>query len=120
MFSCLESDSPPSWPISILTGTMRDFTKRPGGLSLPRFRSVFCHDHSLSRDPDLTIDTLQHITYLEWLPIVLGKTAMTQHTILPVTVGYSDRQEWTVFSLCHVITRDCELIKSALSMARSI
>ena len=35
--------------------------------------------------------TLQHITYLEWLPIVLGKTAMTQHTILPVTVGYSDR-----------------------------
>ena len=34
---------------------------------------------------------MQHITYLEWLPIVLGKTAMTQHSILPVTVGYSDR-----------------------------
>ena len=36
---------------------------------------------------------MQHITYLEWLPIVLGKTAMTKHTILPVTVGYSDRQD---------------------------
>ena len=65
-------------------------------MSSPRFRSVFCHDHSLSRDPDLTIDTLQHITYLEWLPIVLGKTAMTQHTILPVTVGYSDRQDMDI------------------------
>ena len=62
-------------------------------MSSPRFRSVFGHDHSLSCDHDLTIDTLQHITYLEWLPIVLGKTTMTQHTILPVTVGYSDRQD---------------------------
>ena len=42
---------------------------------------------------------MQHITYLEWLPIVLGKTTMTQHTILPVTVGYSDRQDMdSVFS----------------------
>ena len=46
----------------------------------------------MSGDTDLTIDTLQHITYLEWLPIVLGKRAMTQHSILPVTVGYSDRR----------------------------
>ena len=67
--------------------------------------------------------TLQHITYLEWLPIVLGKTAMTQHTILPVTVGYSDRQDMdNVFSLSRhdLVTRDCELIKSPLSMPRSI
>ena len=59
--------------------------------------------------------TLQHITYLEWLPIVLGKTAMTQHTILPVTVGYSDRRVMdNVFSLSRhdLVTRDCELIKS--------
>ena len=71
-------------------------------MSSPRFRSVFCHDHSLSCDPDLTIDTLQHITYLEWLPIVLGKTTMTQHTILPVTVGYSDRQEQDMDSVFSV------------------
>ena len=71
-------------------------------MSSPRFRSVFGHDHSLSRDPDLTIDTLQHITYLEWLPIVLGKTTMTQHTILPVTVGYSDRQEQDMDSVFSV------------------
>merc|ERR1712227_674050 len=35
----------------------------------------------------------QHITYNEWLPIVLGKSVMAQHNILPVTVGYSDRYD---------------------------
>jgi len=44
----------------------------------------------------IVIAEIQHITYLEWLPIVLGKTAMTQHTILPVTVGYSDRYDAAV------------------------
>ena len=37
---------------------------------------------------------LQHITYNEWLPLVLGKKVMAQHNMLPVTVGYSDR--WNI------------------------
>ena len=34
---------------------------------------------------------LQHITYNEWLPIVLGTDYMVQLDILPETYGYANR-----------------------------
>ena len=37
---------------------------------------------------------MKHITYAEWLPVVLGRTALARHNLLPVTIGYSDRERW--------------------------
>ena len=38
----------------------------------------------------------QHITYNEWLPIVLGADFMDELDILPVTYGYNGRYDKTV------------------------
>ena len=39
---------------------------------------------------------LQHITYNEWLPIVLGVDYMDVLDIVPVNYGYSNRYDKTV------------------------
>ena len=36
---------------------------------------------------------LQHITYNEWLPIVLGTEYMSELDILPVTYGYNNKYD---------------------------
>ena len=40
--------------------------------------------------------SLQHITYNEWLPIILGTDFMDELDILPITYGYSSRYDKTV------------------------
>ena len=37
------------------------------------------------------LSLLQHITYNEWLPLVLGLDTMDQLDILPLTSGYSNK-----------------------------
>ena len=44
----------------------------------------------------ILIAEMQHITYNEWLPIVLGPDYMDQLDILPLTQGYSDKYSDTV------------------------
>jgi len=44
----------------------------------------------------ILIAEMQHITYNEWLPIVLGVDFMDELDILPVTYGYSGRYDKTV------------------------
>ena len=39
---------------------------------------------------------MQHITYNEWLPIVLGNDYMSELDILPVTYGYNTKYDTTV------------------------
>jgi len=44
----------------------------------------------------ILIAEMQHITYNEWLPIVLGTDFMDELDIVPVTYGYSGRYDKTV------------------------
>ena len=39
---------------------------------------------------------LQHITYNEWLPIILGTDYMAELDILPVPYGYNNKYDPTV------------------------
>ena len=38
----------------------------------------------------------QHITYNEWLPLVLGTDYMAELDILPVTYGYNSKYDATI------------------------
>lgn len=44
----------------------------------------------------IQIAEMQHITYNEWLPIVLGPDYMAELDILPVTYGYNNKYNTSV------------------------
>merc|ERR1719499_418473 len=44
----------------------------------------------------IQIAEMQHITYNEWLPIVLGSEYMAELDILPVTYGYNNKYDATI------------------------
>ena len=39
---------------------------------------------------------MQHITYNEWLPIILGVEVMDELDILPVSYGYNDKYDRSI------------------------
>ena len=46
----------------------------------------------------------QHVTYNEWLPLVLGTDYMAELDILPVTYGYNNNYDPKVISVSKVIS----------------